>query len=209
MSVKLPSAAPFDSASQQGNDARVKFRLPPILRLGVEARPIPSTRIELSYAHEFWSLHDTIDVVPENIALVGVTGFPSPFTLPRRFQDSNSIHLGGEHHLDFGKGDYGLDLRLGVFVRAERHPTAYLSPLTVDMNKVTVALGDSIYVGKHWRFDLTYAHVFAFDVDVSPDEAAIGRVNPVHGNPVPVEAVNGGHYSARADVLGVGLNYKF
>jgi long-chain fatty acid transport protein len=214
VSVRLPSAAPFDNASQQGSDARVKFRLPPILRLGVEARPVPQLRVELAYAHEFWSLHDTIDVLPDNIALVGVTGFPSPFpvgkiTLPRNFQDSNSIHLGGEYHVDVGKGAYGLDLRAGVAFEQSAIPTAYLSPLTVDMNKVTVAIGNSIRIGSHWRFDLTYAHVFAFDVDVSPDEAAIGRVNPVHGNLVPVEAVNGGHYSAKADVLGVGLNYRF
>jgi hypothetical protein len=31
----------------------------------------------------------------------------------------------------------------------------------------------------------------------------------VKGNPTPAQAVNGGVYSARADVLGVGLNYKF
>lgn len=214
VSVKLPSAAPFDNAAQQGTGARVKFRLPPIVRLGIEARPIPALRVELAYAHEFWSMHDTIDVVPQDVSLVGVTGFPSPFpvgkiTLPRNFQDSNSVHLGGEYHTDFSKGAYGLDLRAGVAFEQTAIPVAYLSPLTVDMNKVTVAIGDSIRIGPHWRFDLTYAHVFAFDVDVPPDQAAIGRVNPVHGNPVPVEAVNGGYYSAKADVLGVGLNYRF
>ena len=214
VSVKLPSAAPFDNASQQGNDARVKFRLPPIVRLGIEARPIPALRVELSYAHEFWSMHDTIDVVPQNIALVNVTGFPSPFpigkiTLARNFQDSNSVHLGGEGHADFLRGAYGLDIRAGVAFEQSAIPTAFLSPLTVDMNKVTVAIGGAIHIGPHWRFDLSYAHLFAFDTEVSPAEAAIGRVNPVHGNPVPVEAVNGGLYSARADVLGVGLNYRF
>jgi hypothetical protein len=37
----------------------------------------------------------------------------------------------------------------------------------------------------------------------------VPRVNPVKGNPTQTEAVNGGMYAARADVLGVGLNYRF
>jgi len=31
----------------------------------------------------------------------------------------------------------------------------------------------------------------------------------VKGNPVASEAINGGQYSARADILGAGLNYRF
>jgi long-chain fatty acid transport protein len=46
-------------------------------------------------------------------------------------------------------------------------------------------------------------------VTVTPQQAAVPRVNPVQGNPVQGTAVNGGQYSARADVLGVGLQYAF
>jgi hypothetical protein len=54
-----------------------------------------------------------------------------------------------------------------------------------------------------------YAHVFASDTTVAPQEAAVPRVSPVKGNPTATEAVNGGVYSASADVLGVGVQYKF
>jgi hypothetical protein len=37
----------------------------------------------------------------------------------------------------------------------------------------------------------------------------VPRVNPVRGNPTATEKINGGEYSARALVLGVGVNYKF
>lgn len=210
--VKLPTAAPFDNAQQQGNDATVRFKLPPIVRAGIEVRPVPEVRVELSYVREFWSVHDTIDVIPKNVSLVGVTGFPSPFpvgriTLPRHFQDSNSLHLGGEYRVKLS--GYAWDFRLGVAYENSAIPTAYLSPLTVDLDKVTMAGGVGLHIGEHWRFDATYAHILAFDKDVSPQEAAIPRVNPVAGNPTAVEAVNGGHYSASAEVLGVGLNYLF
>jgi hypothetical protein len=34
-------------------------------------------------------------------------------------------------------------------------------------------------------------------------------VNPVKGNPVATESINGGTYTVRALTLGVGLNYRF
>jgi len=76
------------------------------------------------------------------------------------------------------------------------------------MDKVTIATGGSVHVGDHWRFDLTYAHLFASSVEVSPAEARIPRVNPIGGN-APFEAVNGGKYAAEADLIGVGAQYTF
>lgn len=68
--------------------------------------------------------------------------------------------------------------------------------------------GGSLYIGKHWRFDAVLAHVFAQSVYVSPDVAQIPRINPLPGS-APLEAVNGGQYDASANVIGVGLNYRF
>jgi hypothetical protein len=45
-------------------------------------------------------------------------------------------------------------------------------------------------------------------VYVNPDDARIGRVNPIQGN-APLEAVNGGQYSASADLFGLGARYQF
>ena len=77
------------------------------------------------------------------------------------------------------------------------------------MNKVTLGLGGSLHIGDHWRLDAVYAHVFAPDLTVNPSTAAVPRVNPVQGNPTATESINGGEYSARADVLGVGVEYRF
>lgn len=212
VNVRLPQAAPFDRASQNGQDAHVSFRLPPTVKAGIEVRPTDRLRIEAAYTREFWSVHDSIDITPDNVALVGVTGFPSPFpigkiSLPRNFQDTSIFHLGGEYRIDWQ--GYRFDQHVGVSYAQSAIPQDYLSPLTIDMDKVTVALGDSLHIGKHWRFDVTYAHVFTSPVDVDPASAKIGKVNPVAGNPTPLEAINGGRYSATADVLGAGLVYNF
>jgi hypothetical protein len=44
---------------------------------------------------------------------------------------------------------------------------------------------------------------------VTLQEAAVPRVNPVEGDPTKETAVNGGQYSARADVTGVGVQFLF
>jgi long-chain fatty acid transport protein len=215
VTVKLPNAPEFDSASQQGTNAHVKFNLPGVFRAGVEGRfdlGPGAMRIEGTYEREFWSDHQSIDIVPDNITLVGIKGFPSPFavspiSIPRGFQDSNSVRLGAEY--SFMLAGYGLDVRTGVNYETSAIQTAYLSPLTVDMDKVFLGFGGSLHLATHWRLDALYGHVFASSVYVNPATAAVPKVNPVQGNAAPSETVNGGTYTAKADILGVGLNYKF
>jgi long-chain fatty acid transport protein len=207
--VRLPTAPEFDQAYQHGHDARVRFNLPAILRFGVEARPIEPLRVELAYVREMWSNHSSIEVTPKDIQLYKVAGFPSPFgvstiSIPRNLQDTNSLRLGAEY---FASRDVAL--RAGVAWEESAIPNPYLSALTIDLDKITTAIGASFFVGDHWRVDALYAHVFGIGTTVDPATAAVPRVNPVQGNPTATEPVNGGSYAARADVLGVGAQYRF
>jgi long-chain fatty acid transport protein len=213
--VRLPTAVEFDNAYQQGDDARVKFTLPGVVRLGVEVRPLDEAhdlRVELAYVREFWSEHQSIEVTPTDIQLYKINGFPSPYavspiSIPRGGQDSNSIRLGGEYMLPIQ--DYRLQLRAGFAYESSGIQQAYVSPLTIDSDKYTVSIGGGLFIGKHLRLDAVYAHVFMSDVNVSPAQAAVPRVNPVQGNPTATASVNGGHYSAAADAIGVGMQYAF
>jgi long-chain fatty acid transport protein len=211
----LPESVLFDHASVAGDTGHVVFNLPGVLRVGVELRPVDRLRVELAYVHEFWSNHTEIDILPSNITIHGITGFPSSFpvdniTIPRHFQDSNSLRLGGEYGVPLGAGsDYRLDVRAGVNAESSAVPAAYESPLTIDMDKLTATAGVGFHVGSHWRFDLVYAHIFAESVDVSPPVAAVPPINPVKGNPTPVSAINAGTYTAEGDVIGLGMNYAF
>jgi long-chain fatty acid transport protein len=215
VNVRLPTAVEFDNASQRGDQARVKFELPPIVRLGVEIRPLDEDhdlRIELAYVREFWSVHQSIDITPTNVTLVGVTGFPSPFavspiSIPRGGQDSDSVRLGGEYTLPVD--DYRLQLRAGVSYETSGIKEAYVSPLTIDRSKIATSVGAGLYIGKRWRLDAVYSHLFASDVTVTPQEAAVPRVNPVQGNPTQTATVNGGRYSSSADSIGVGVQVLF
>jgi long-chain fatty acid transport protein len=214
--VRLPNAALFDNASQVGEDAGLKFRLPAHLRAGVELRPIEPLRVEVSYERQFWSLHDTIDITPHDIQLVNVTGFPSPYSIPtisiqRHFQDSDSVHVGAEVRANLSPRAK-LDLRLGFAYETSAIPAAYESPLTIDGDKFEFAGGVGFTLDRT-RIDATFAYVYMPDVDVSPSQAQLGVVNPVSGYPPPPGppngTVNGGHYSAGAPIIGLGFQYTF
>src|SRR5262249_42321384 len=153
--VRLPNAAVFDHAVQDGEDAHVRFRLPPIARVGVEYRiPLADNdllRLEIAYVREFWSLHDSIDIRSDNIKLLNITGFPSPFgvapiTIPRNFQDSNSIRFGGEYDTNAIFPKNRTTLRAGISYETSAIPQDWVSPLTYDANKIIGSLGGSIHV---------------------------------------------------------------
>ncbi len=212
LSVRLPTAAPFDNAALNDDSARVKFRLPGVVRVGVEVRPIPELRVELAYVYESWSLHDTIDITP-NGGLTNITGFPSPFSLPtiripRNFQDSHSVRLGGEYTVKLGESAK-LDIRAGGSFETSAAPTPYVSALTLDSTKGAASLGLGLHLGEHWRFDVMYSHMFFPQVVVPSKDAAVPVINPVSGYPTPIEGVNGGTYDWHTEVIGVGFSYAF
>lgn len=212
VSVRLPSAAVFDNASQDGDEAGVDFQLPYTLRFGVELRPTENVRFETGFAYEGWSMHDTIDVEPENIVLRNVEAFPAsysvaPLSIQRGFENSWSARVGGE--IGFEVGSYLIDLRAGVMYEKSAIPPAYLNASTIDLDKTTFALGGSLHIGK-WRFDGVVARVLGTPVDVGLTEQRVPAVNPVQANPpARPHYINAGHYEANATVLGVGLVYQF
>lgn len=218
--TRLPSSALFDQATVEGESANVKFRLPWVARIGVEARPTDTTRVEIAYVFEKWSVHDRITLTPDDTTLNNVAVFPpsyrlSSFSLERGFRDAWSVRLGGEQSVTVK--NYRLDMRAGLSYEKSAIPPENLSVLTVDMDKITVAAGGGIHIGEKWRFDGLIAVVFPKTVNVDPAEARIFKVNPVRANRqtdasgkfTDDVAINGGEYQARAIVLGMGLKYQF
>ena len=121
-----------------------------MLRFGVEYRTEidddSDIRVEAAYVREFWSVHDSIDVRPENVKLFNITGFPSPFgvapiSLPRHFQDSNSFRLGGEYSTKKIFTSNRIDIRAGASYETSAIPQEWVSPLTYDAAKIILGSG--------------------------------------------------------------------
>ena len=210
--TRLPSTPVFEKASQEGEAADISFDLPWNLRAGVELRLIDNLRIEVGGGFEQWSMHDKIRVAPKGVALKNIAAFPEtyyipPIDLPRNFQDTFSVRAGAEYA--FTLGGLGWEARAGVAYESSAVPTDYLHVLTLDSDKVVGSLGVSLHVGKV-RLDAVYAHIFMFDQAVDPAKAKIAQVSPVLANPPErPDYVNGGVYTARADIVGLGLTYQF
>src|SRR5690606_33731597 len=127
-------------------------------------------------------------------------GFPNPYALPaidipRNFQDTWSVRLGAEYLVE--GGGVGWQLRGGASYESSAVPEEYLSVLTVDIPKVTLALGLGIHY-EDARFDIMYAHVFGPEVVVEPENAQMPLLSPVEANVPEPHTINGGNYSARA-----------
>lgn len=210
--TRLPAAAPFATARQEGEDADIAFELPWNLRAGVESRPLENLRLELALAYDGWDVHDSIRVDPQGVALKNVVGFPETYyipsvNLPRQFQGAFSARLGAEYGISLGK--MRLDLRGGAGFETSAVPNEYVSVLTIDSNKITPTLGAGLTVGS-LRFDAVVAHAFFLTQDVDPRTAKIGQVSPVAANPSPnPNIINGGTYAASATMIGLGAVYTF
>jgi long-chain fatty acid transport protein len=212
--VRLPSAAVFDRAYQDGNKANVKMDFPWIARAGVEVRwPKARTRAEIAGVYEAWHMHDTIHVTPKGVTLRDVELFPPEYRVgsidvPRGFRDTYSVRLGAEHWETIGS--YQIDARIGLMYERGAVPPAYLSTLTIDLDKYVLGLGASLHVSKIWRFDLMYAHVFGVSQTVSTDKARIVPVNPVRSTPADhPDVINAGKYEASADIVGLGIAVNY
>jgi long-chain fatty acid transport protein len=141
-----------------------------------------------------------------------VVGFPDPFYLPekrieRHFKNAYAVRLGGEYIIGVDE-DWSVILRAGIGFETSAIPPEHMSVLTVDIPKVTGSLGFGLGY-RDWRFDIVGAYIGGPSVEVPPDEAQGQILNPVEANISRPHAVNGGSYSARAVVLGIGLKVNF
>jgi long-chain fatty acid transport protein len=148
-------------------------------------------------------------VTPKGVALRDVELFPPEYRVgsidvPRGFRDSYSVRIGAEHWEMVGS--YQIDARIGLMYERGAIPPAWLSTLTIDLDKYILGLGASLHVNKIWRIDAMYAHVFAVSQTVSTSTARLTPVNPVRATPADYpDVINAGKYEASADLFGLGI----
>ncbi len=214
LTIQLPASNLFDSATVTGNKAELKMQLPAILRLGVEARPINGLRVEFAVVYEGWSIHNNIQLLADRknpVQLHGVTGFPDPYavgdiSLPANYHDTANLRLGGEYF--GGTKNFGYVLRAGAQYQISAIPDAYKSVYDIDPDRFIGSLGVGLRISG-FSIDVSYAHDFAASVNVDPAKAALTPADPVRANGTPATAVNGGHYTENANIIGIAVGYKF
>ncbi len=209
--TRLPSSGFYNGAEVMGDRADVSFTLPATARAGVELSPSERLRLELAASVEFWSQHDEFLIDPQNVRIEGAPGVGSyeigPLRIPRDFQNTYAVHLGGEGR---PLASLPLDVLLGYAYETAAAPERTLSVITADGAKhlITGGLG--------YRFGGLAVHAmvgFAAveDRTVSPDVGRAPQLTPIRdesAEPLGVY-VNWGDYQSSWIMGGLGISGGF
>ncbi len=209
MDVRLPAAQLFNGAYVEGKEAEVSIDFPLTVRAGVEIRPVDRFRAEAAVVWERWSTQDAIRIEPKDMwirDLVAIDDYQvGPVTIPRNMRDVWSLRLGGSVAV---LRDQSLLLSGGFNYENSAFDDAYLTTLTVDSDKITLAGGLSFNLVNRVWFDFSYAHVFMADPNVTnsavPQTASI---RPYQGGPATM--IGNGQYQMEANIVGAGLRFVF
>jgi len=211
LDVRLPSAAFFDGARMQGDQASTEFTLPATLRAGVEVRPSRALRAEVAADYEMWGAHEDVTVTPDNVRIEDVPSVGtydlSAQVVPRNFQNVLALHVGGEAALGRARA---IALRAGYTFEQGAPPPEWLSPLTIDTNKHVLALGGG-WRSKSGRLgiDAVFGYVMQPDTTITDSQqrqlTGIRQRDPA--DPAPPVVANG-NYTSSWLFFGVGVSYE-
>jgi long-subunit fatty acid transport protein len=198
LTAKLPTNLAFQNGRITGDEVAVSYTLPPSIRAGVEAHPLPRLKIEAALDVELWSMHDKIAIDTNEIAIESVVGGPYAFgdmAIARDYKTSFSPSLGVEYRMPL------LVIGGGYAYESAAAPASTVSPLTVDGSKHLFAIGGG-YEDDGWQIGAAIAYVTTADVDVAPGDAKVTRLAPLRSAPIDAR-VNAGSYSTSFVVAGL------
>jgi len=223
--MRAPSAAAFDGAElvnrRPGCDytdpaaacrrdtvANVQLEFPWIFRLGIEVRPVPELRIELAGVYETWSVQDAARIDPldtwiEGALNGGLEYQVGPLDIPRNMNDTISIRLGGAYTIE-----RVVTLLAGVSYENGAFADEYLTPLTIDSDKVVASLGAGIDLSDEVSIDLNVGYLFMLPRTVTT--SMVPQSNPIRppGSATDQIFVGNGSYDVSAPFFGLGMRWQ-
>lgn len=202
--VRLPSAPAFDGAIVDGDKAHVGLDFPWSFKAGVELRAIEHLRVEAALVWETWSVQRNLVIDPHDVYLRNVLAAGDyqvgPIIVPRHMVDTFSARLGAEYDVSPVQIRAGLSYENGAF------SNAYLTPLTLDSDKVVFSLGAGVEVTRGLFIDAIVGQVFLFRREVT--NSAVPQSNPIRPAVSSSVHVGNGTYAMDDWVLGLGLRWK-
>ncbi len=205
LQTRLPSSGFFDGAMVSGNQVTMAFWLPPSVRAGVELRPSKQLRIEAALDVELWSMHDKIEITPDNVKIENAPGVGTytvgPMQIPRDYKTSFAPSIGAEYHVG------SVMLGAGIGYETAAAPKGYVSVLTVDAPKWIFGLGGG-YDADGWQFGAAAGFARLSDVDLSLADAKVPQLQPIRDQPEPVY-INAGSYHSYFVLAGLRAARRF
>lgn len=202
----LPDHPAFDRATLDGDRVHLTVPFPAIVRLGVEVNPLRDLHVELSGVYEGWSRQDEIVVKPKDVWMRGILGIDDyqvgTIRLKRDMQDVWSARLGGEYRFE----QIGLSTRGGVAYENGAFSDKTLSPITLDSDKLLLALGAGYDLLANLTLDGSAGYVLMRDRDVTTSE--ITQPTAIRPEPGTPSVIANGQYEMDAFFVGLGLTYR-
>lgn len=192
-----PTSSVFTGQAITGDQASLRFWLPPALRVGVEYHPGDALRVEAALDVELWSLHDQISIEPHGVMLGGSP--VGPMTIARGYRTSFAPSLGAEYHA------FGAMFGAGVGYETAAAPAGEVSVLAVDASKLIVGLGGG-YAARGWQIGAAAGYARLADVAVTDPKVA--QLQPIRPIPQPIY-INGGTYQSSYLVAGIRAARRF
>ena len=208
LALRLPAAplyadARIEPATPQ---ARLRLRLPYQARLGVAlAPPDAAYQLQAAAVYEPWSVHDAIDIAPQQVSLTGLLGVDRfvlpPLRLARNFENSGSLRLGGAYRPALGGDSLPLTVRGGLLYERRAVPNAALQPQALSLDGLWLSMGMELQL-RRWTLLAAVAHGLFLPRTVTSSGAlqanALGAAERA--------AIGYGTYRAHANLIGLGLS---
>ena len=206
LTTRLPSSPVFNEAETEPGDGLAgSLSFPLVVRFGL--RLVQETfDIEAAVVYEAWSVVDSIQATPQNIAVTGVPGLGSipvgPLSIPLNWQDTISVRLGSD--MQFTDS---FTLRAGYGFETATVPDSNYSVFLADGQKHHIALGGSLKLGESWSLDATASVYIIPTREITNSE--VTQINPTdEENKITIDVGNG-TYSQTYMIGGIGFNYLF
>ncbi|MCA9606152.1 MAG: outer membrane protein transport protein [Myxococcales bacterium] len=188
--------------------ASAQLEFPWVFRLGVEVRPIQDLRIELAAVYETWSVQDAARIDPQDTWIQNALGGGleyqvGPLDIPRNMNDTISVRLGGQYRFtDF------LTVLLGVSYENGAFADEWLTPLTIDSDKVIVSGGAAIDVSPEVSIDVNVGYAWLAPRNVT--NSMVPQANPIRppGSEDFRVFVGNGTYQTSAPFFGLGMRWR-
>lgn len=191
LTVHVPTAMRFSSATVTGEHADLAYTLPPAARIGVEVRPRDDLRIEAALGVELWSVPGATTITPDHVQLENVAGGPYPLgelSIAQHGKTSFAPSIGVEWR--------GHDMMLGAGYGYETSATEArdVSVARIDAAKHVIGFGGG-YDADGWQIGAAVGIALLADVDVSATDARVLQQSPLRDERTTVQ-INAGRYES-------------
>jgi len=213
LEARVPSAPIFDQSTIENGQggaprATVSLRFPWVIRAGVEVRPTDRLRMEAAGVIETWSRQNEIRLTPHDVYVRDVFAVGDyqlgPIVIPRHMKNTISLRAGGEYTIGAHRR---VTLRAGLSYETSSFSNAYLSPLTLDSDKLSGLGGMSINVGEKVSLDGTFGYIWMRNRNVT--NSRVTQPNAIRPDADPPVYIGNGRYRMDALYIGAGLRIRF